>query len=73
MTDTFEVVWPAPYCPELNDIERTWNYVKGSAMANHDFGGVEDMREAVDAAFEELGLVQIRKLGSSGVLVIRYD
>ena len=54
MTDTFEVVWLAPYCPELNDIERIWKYVKGSAMANHDFGGVEDMREAVDAAFEDL-------------------
>ena len=54
MTDTFEVVWLAPYCPELNDIERIWKYVKGSAMANHDFGGVEDMREAVGRAFESL-------------------
>ncbi len=54
MTDTFEVAWLPPYCPELNDIERIWKYVKGSAMANHDFGGVEDMREAVDRAFESL-------------------
>jgi transposase len=54
MTDAFEVAWLPPYCPELNDIERTWKYVKGAAMANHDFGGVENLREAVDRAFEEL-------------------
>ena len=54
MTDAFEVAWLAPYCPELNDIERIWKYVKGSAMANHDFGGVEDMREAVNRSFESL-------------------
>jgi len=54
MIDAFEVAWLAPYCPELDDIERIWKYVKGSAMANHDFGEVEALREAVDTAFEVL-------------------
>ncbi len=54
MTDAFEVAWLPPYCPELNDIERIWKYVKGAAMANHDFGGVESLREAVNRVFEEL-------------------
>ena len=54
MTDAFEVAWLPPYCPELNDIERIWKYVKGAAMANHDFGEVENLREAVAQAFEDL-------------------
>jgi hypothetical protein len=44
MNDTFEVAWPPPYCPELDDIGRIWKYVKGSAMANHDFGEVAGLR-----------------------------
>ena len=63
MTASFEVVWLAPYCPELIDIERIWKYVKGSAMANHDFGGVEDMREAVNVAFEDLNRLEDHDLG----------
>jgi transposase len=54
MTDAFEVAWLPPYSPELNDIERIWKYVKGAAMANHDFGEVASLREAVDGVFEDL-------------------
>ena len=54
MQGTFHVVWLPPYSPELNDIERIWKYVKGAAVANHDFGGVADLREAVTSAFSDL-------------------
>ena len=54
MESAFEVAWLPTYSPELNDIERIWKYVKGAAMANHDFGNVENLRDAVTKAFDEL-------------------
>ena len=51
---TFEVIWLPPYCPELNDIERIWKYVKGASLANYDFGGVATLREAIVEVFDEL-------------------
>lgn len=63
MTEAFEVAWLPPYCPELNDIERIWKYVKGSAMANFDFGGAASLREAVDAAFADLNRSEHHDLG----------
>ncbi|MHC4145520.1 MAG: transposase [Planctomycetota bacterium] len=40
LSSRFEVVWLPPYCPELNDFERIWKYVKGASLANYDFGHV---------------------------------
>lgn len=54
MESTMEPVWLPPYCPELNDIERIWKYVKGAAVANHDFGDAGNLREAVKLAFQGL-------------------
>lgn len=50
----FEVIWLPPYCPELNDIERIWKYVKGASLANYDFGQAATLREAIVEVFEEL-------------------
>ena len=43
-----------PYCPELNDIERVWKYLKGASLANYDCGQAATLREAIVGAFEEL-------------------
>ena len=52
--DTFRVVWLPPYCPELNDIDRIWKYVKGASLANYCFGNVDNLRDAVANVFDEL-------------------
>ena len=54
LDSTFEVIWLPPYCPELNDIERIWKYVKGASLANYDFGQAATLREAIVEVFEEL-------------------
>ena len=54
LSSSFEVIWLPPYCPELNDIEHIWKYVKGASLANYDFGHVNNLREAVTQVFEEL-------------------
>ncbi len=51
---SIEVIWLPPYCPELNDIERIWKYVKGASLANYDFGEVESLREAIRQVFDDL-------------------
>ncbi len=43
-----------PYCPELNDTERIWRYVKGASLANYDFGQIATLREAIVEVFDEL-------------------
>jgi transposase len=50
----FEVLWLLPYCPELNDLDRVWKYVKGASLANYDFGQVASLRQAISEAFDQL-------------------
>jgi len=54
LNSIFEVIWLPPYCPELNDIERVWKYLKGASLADYDFGQAATLREAIVGAFEEL-------------------
>ena len=54
LNSMFEVIWLPPYCPELNDIERIWKYVKGASLANYDFGQAATLREAIVEVFDEL-------------------
>lgn len=44
----------APYCPELNDIERIWKYVKAASLANYDFGHVTSICQAIAEVFDEI-------------------
>ena len=50
----FQVIWLPPYCPELNDIEHIWKYVKGASPANFDFGNTGSLRRAIAEVFDEL-------------------
>jgi len=43
-----------PYCPELNDIERIWKYVKGASLANFYFGDSESLCQAITEVFDKL-------------------
>jgi putative transposase len=54
MKHAFHVLWLPPYSPELNEIEGLWKYVKSAALANHDFGGVDDLRRALSMALDQL-------------------
>lgn len=66
LTSTFEVIWLPPYCPELNDLDRIWKYVKGASLANYDFGQVASLRQAIVGVFEELNN------GTAGDLTLRF-
>ena len=50
----FQVIWLPPYCPELNDIEHIWKYVKGASLANFDFGDTSSLRQAIAEVLDEL-------------------
>jgi len=54
LSGSFQVIWLPPYCPELNDIERIWKYVKGASLANFDFGNTDSLRQAIAEVFDEL-------------------
>jgi hypothetical protein len=47
LSSGFEVIWLPPYCPELNDIEHIWKYVKGASLANFDFSDTGSLRQAI--------------------------
>ena len=49
-----QVIWLPPYCPELNDIERIWKYVKGASVANFYFGDADSLRQAITEVFDKL-------------------
>lgn len=54
LSESFEVIWLPPYCPELNDIERIWKYIKAASLANFDFGNKDSLRQAITEVFDEL-------------------
>jgi len=54
LSSSFQVIWLPPYCPELNDIEHIWKYVKGASLANFDFGDTGSLRQAIAEVFDEL-------------------
>lgn len=54
LSETFRVLWLPPYSPELNDIEHIWRYVKAASLANHDFGDVLSLRQAIERVFDSL-------------------
>jgi len=52
--DRLEVKWLPPYCPDLNDIERTWRRLKASHASNFLFNSLDELVENVRKGIEEL-------------------
>ena len=54
MTLCIEIKWLAPYCPDLNDIERTWRRLKASHASNFLFNSLDTLVENVRQGIVEL-------------------
>ncbi len=52
--DRLEIRWLPPYCPDLNDIERTWRQLKASHASNFLFNSLDELVENVRKGIEEL-------------------
>jgi len=52
--DRIEIKWLPPYCPDLNDIERTWRRLKASHASNFLFNSLDELVENVRKGIEEL-------------------
>ena len=56
--DRFYAFWLPTYSPELNVIDRFWGHLKGAALANHYFGDVWNLTQALHEAvdnFNQMG------------------
>ena len=49
-----EVKWLPPYCPDLNDIERTWRRLKASHASNFLFNSLDHLIANVERGIDEL-------------------
>jgi transposase len=52
--DRLEVKWLPPYCPDLNDIERTWRRLKASHASNFLFNSLDELVANVQQGIQEL-------------------
>jgi transposase len=52
--DRLEVRWLPPYCPDLNDIERTWRRLKASHASNFLFNSLDELVANVQKGIQEL-------------------
>jgi transposase len=52
--DRIEIKWLPPYCPDLNDIERTWRRRKASHASNFLFNSLDELVDNVRQGIEEL-------------------
>lgn len=49
-----DVKWLPPYCPDLNDIERTWRTLKASHASNLLFNSLDELAANVQKGIEEM-------------------
>jgi len=52
--DRLEIKWLPPYCPDLNEIERTWRRLKASHASNFLFNSLDELIENVRRGIGEL-------------------
>jgi transposase len=52
--DRLEVRWLAPYCPDLNDIERTWRRRKASHASSFLFTSLDELMANVQKGILEI-------------------
>jgi len=52
--DGLEIKWLPPYCPDLNDIERTWRRLKASHASNFLFNSLDELVDNVRQGIAEL-------------------
>ena len=55
--DRLEVRWLPPYCPDLNDIERTWRRLKASHASNFLFNSLDELVANVQKGIEEMNAI----------------
>ena len=55
--DRLEVKWLPPYCPDLNDIERTWRRLKASHASNFLFNSLDELVANVQKGIEEMNAI----------------
>ena len=52
--DRLEVKWLPSYCPDLNDIERTWRKLKSSHASNFLFNSLDELMANVQQGIDEM-------------------
>lgn len=52
--DRPEVKWLPPYCPDLNDMERTWRRLKAGHASNFLFNSLDELAANVQKGIEEM-------------------
>jgi len=52
--ESLEVKWLPPYCPGLNEIERTWRKLKASHASNFLFNSLDELVANVQKGIQEL-------------------
>lgn len=52
--DRIEARWLPPYCPDLNDIERTWRRLKASHASNFLFNSLDELVANVQKGIREM-------------------
>jgi len=57
-SDRLEVKWLPPYCPDLNDIERTWRKLKASHASNFLFNSLDELAANVQAGVDEMNALK---------------
>jgi len=58
--DRIEVRWLPPYCPDLNDIERTWRRLKASHASNFLFNSLDELVANVQKGIHEMNAKALR-------------
>lgn len=60
--DKLEVKWLPPYCPDLNDIERTWRRLKASHASNFLFNSLDELVDNVQHGIAEMNEQAITRI-----------
>lgn len=59
---------PTPHCPELNPIQRFWQFLKG-LWKGENFASLDALRQRVTHELEQLSVEQVQSLTSFGFIL----
>jgi transposase len=63
--ENIEIVYLPPYSPELNPVEKLWQYIKSHTIKNRIYGTIDELKNAVCTFIRGLNKASIKQTCSS--------
>lgn len=68
LPDNIEIIYLPPYSPELNPVERLWQYIKKSTIRNRVYESIEQLEDTICSFVASLARTDLKSVCSCSYL-----